>query len=221
MLFEVKSRIEDPELIARRRKQIVAAATALFGRKGFHRTTIRDIAGRAGISTGLIYEYVRDKDDVLFLALLEVLEAYRREVPKALYGLDDPLARLIAAADAYCRVVDRNIAATLLAYRETASLPPARREQIKACELETNDLIAACVRDCVKAGDLRKVNVEVMTYQIVMLAHGWALKHWRLGKLMTLEQYVADGLALLLDPALTRRGRRRHARLAGARAPEP
>lgn len=65
----VASAVADPKLVEERRGQIVKAATKLFSEQGYYLTTIQDIAGEAGISVGLIYQYFKDKDDVLFLTL--------------------------------------------------------------------------------------------------------------------------------------------------------
>ena len=61
MKLGIKARVEDAALVERRRRQIVAAAIALFGKRGYHASTIRDIAAQAGVSVGLIYQYFGDK----------------------------------------------------------------------------------------------------------------------------------------------------------------
>jgi AcrR family transcriptional regulator len=202
----VKSKVEVPALIEKRRGQIIKAAIDLFGKRGYHVTTIRDIAKRAHVSIGLIYQYVSDKEDVLFLALSEVLDGYQRAIPAALIGVEEPLARFCAAVRAYCRVNDDKADATVLAYRETMSLRKELRDLIKEKEVETNRLIEACISDCIRAGLFEKVDVELFTYQIVMFSHAWALKAWRFRRLMTLDQYVRRGLDLMLGPVLTKRG---------------
>jgi AcrR family transcriptional regulator len=207
-VHDVKSQVSDEALVAKRRGQIIAAAVELFSHQGFYRTTIQDVAKKAGVSAGLIYQYVSDKEDVLLLALLSVLESYKQEIPAALAGLSDPLERFVAAIRAYCRVVDQRREATVLAYRSTKSLPDERRQLIKDCEIETNGMIAACLADCIKAGLMRDVNVELVTYQLVTFAHSWALKHWRLKDLCDLEQYVAEGLDFFAQALLTPKGRR-------------
>src|SRR5450432_4172056 len=116
--IEIKAKTEDLELLERRRAQFVAAAIELFGKHGYHATTIRDIAERTGVSIGLVYHYFEDKEDLLFLALVEVLDSYRRQIPLALEGIKDPLARFCAAVRAYCQVNDATVDATVLAYRE-------------------------------------------------------------------------------------------------------
>jgi AcrR family transcriptional regulator len=48
-------------LITARRNQILDAATKVFAEKGFHPTTIKDIAREAGIADGTIYNYFENK----------------------------------------------------------------------------------------------------------------------------------------------------------------
>lgn len=208
MSLTVKSKVEVPELIEKRRRQIILAAIELFGKNGYHSTTIREIAKRADVSIGTIYQYVSDKEDVLFLTLIEVLDDYTRHVPAAIENVTEPLARLYAAINAYCAVNDAKIGATLLAYRETKSLPKMRRKLIQDKELATNHLLAACINDCVSAGLMDDVDVELFTYQIVMFAHAWALKAWRFRPLMTLDGYIARGMRMMIGPRLTPRGKR-------------
>jgi AcrR family transcriptional regulator len=68
---------------SRRRDEIMAAAKEVFARKGFHATTIADIAKEAGLAYGSIYWYFDSKDD-LFHALMAVEEdALRTHVAAA------------------------------------------------------------------------------------------------------------------------------------------
>ena len=214
MSLTVKSKVEVPELIEKRRGQIIAAAIELFAKDGYHVTTIRDIAKRADVSIGTIYQYVSDKEDVLFLALIEVLDAYQRHVPAAIADVSEPLARFHAAVKAYCAVNNAKIGATVLAYRETKSLPKMRRKLIQEKELATNRLIAACINDCIAAGLFEEVDVELFTYQIIMFAHAWALKAWHFRQMMTLDDYLARGIKLMLNPKLTPHGKKAFAKLS-------
>ena len=59
----------EQERIDRRRAQILAAASRVFARRGFHRTTVREVAREAGIADGTICLYFASKQELL-LALL-------------------------------------------------------------------------------------------------------------------------------------------------------
>lgn len=206
MTYQVASVVEDADLIVRRRKQIVDAATELFSINGFYKTTIKEIAKLANVSPGLVYQYVTDKDDVLLLVLQEVVDAYARQLPLAIEGIESPLHRLVAAISAYCRIVDERRAATVLAYRSTKSLPRHKREIIQSGETATNQIIADLITECVQAGFLRPVNVDLFSYQIVMNAHAWALKSWHLKTICSLDEYIESSVDILLRGVVTKRG---------------
>jgi AcrR family transcriptional regulator len=53
------------QLIAARKNQILDAAALVFAEKGFHPTTIKDIARQAGIADGTIYNYFKNKTALL------------------------------------------------------------------------------------------------------------------------------------------------------------
>jgi AcrR family transcriptional regulator len=69
---------------SQRRDEIITAAKEVFAHKGFHATTIADIAKQAGLAYGSIYWYFDSKDE-LFHALMTVEEgALRNHVAAAL-----------------------------------------------------------------------------------------------------------------------------------------
>jgi AcrR family transcriptional regulator len=205
---DVQALVTDPRLVEERRGQIVRAAVKLFSEDGYYTTTIQQIAKEAGVSTGLIYQYFRDKDDILFLSLKLVLDTYENEIPPQLEGIEHPVERLCVATWAYCNIVDRLREATVLAYRSTKSLRSDRRVIIKNAETRTNRLIEKCLHACVEGGHMRELNEYLHSYQLVMFAHSWALKYWILHERYTLARYVSEGIKLLVEPFLTAKGRR-------------
>ena len=214
----IESSIEDAERIEWRREQIIKAAVERFAVNGYHRTTIKDIADAAGFSSGLIYSYVKDKDDVLFLVFTSIFRTYQREIPRRLEGVTDPLQRFCTAVRAYCEAVDSNVGATVVGYRESASLRPELRKVIQKVELETNKLISDPIEECIKAGYFRSVNVDLLTFRLVFLAHGWALKHWHFAKVISLGGYIEEGLTSFLNDLLTPSGWKHWKSLANAEA---
>ena len=78
---------------AKRRNQILEAAVMCFLERGYHQTGVRDIAARAGVSLGNLYNHFRGKHDVLVeIAILE-----RREMEPFLKILnsDAPAPKVI------------------------------------------------------------------------------------------------------------------------------
>jgi len=209
----VEAQVENPELVDKRRGQIVAAAIKLFGARGYYTVTIKDIAREAGISPGLIYQYFKNKEDVLLLVLLERLDQYWGRVTAAAASETDPLARLFAAYAACCGVVDDNREATILAYRSFRSLDPDRRKHVLAREREINGLLAGCVEECKAAGLLRDVDVGLVCSQIASMAHAWALQSWRFEPGHDVKDYVRSSFDLLVNGLLNGAGKQDAAKL--------
>ena len=78
----------NPQAVARTREKIHEAAVALFTTKGFHGSGMREIAAKAGVSLGNLYNHHKTKQD-LIAALLEEYEA-------EYVGPDTPLAVALA-----------------------------------------------------------------------------------------------------------------------------
>ncbi|MDB6002221.1 MAG: regulatory protein TetR [Rhizobacter sp.] len=187
-------------LVEARRQQIITAALDLFGTKGFHRTTTQDLAEKADVSVGLIYQYFKDKEDLLAAAIGQIFDAYLVEIPLAVQDAPDALSRFRAAVHAYCRVIDEHREAALLGYRETRSLSKALTKGLMDKETQSTALIAERVSECIEAGVFREVDVSMMTYHIVVFVHSWALNSWRLKGQFTRENYVEVGIDMLLGP---------------------
>ncbi|HXX78041.1 MAG TPA: TetR/AcrR family transcriptional regulator [Ktedonobacteraceae bacterium] len=67
------------QLFTARRHQILDAATRVFAEKGFHATTIKDIAKEAGIADGTIYIYFENKMALMLGILDRMNESEKRE----------------------------------------------------------------------------------------------------------------------------------------------
>ncbi|MGZ8738662.1 MAG: TetR/AcrR family transcriptional regulator [Nocardioides sp.] len=79
------------------RAAILTAARARFASQGFGRTTIRGVAGDAGVDPALVHHYFGSKDD-LFVAALELPIDPRTVIGPALAGgLDGAAERLLTA----------------------------------------------------------------------------------------------------------------------------
>jgi AcrR family transcriptional regulator len=76
-IMEVQTSIKNKDLVSKRRKQIITAASKLFFEKGFDQTTMREISRASGLTMGSLYDYVRSKDDILVLVYKDVIERFR------------------------------------------------------------------------------------------------------------------------------------------------
>lgn len=66
-----------------KRNKIIDAGYQLFCEKGYHNTNTAEIAKLAGVSTGIVYNYFKDKKDIF----MYVIEAYENSITEPLYEL--------------------------------------------------------------------------------------------------------------------------------------
>lgn len=105
-----------------RRDEIMAAAKKVFARKGFHATTIADIAKQAGLAYGSVYWYFNSKDE-LFHALMAVEEqALRAHVAAAVAAPPDGEEPFRTAVQATLEFFEADKATVKLLFRDAYAL---------------------------------------------------------------------------------------------------
>lgn len=105
-----------------RRDEIMAAAKKVFARRGFHATTIADIAKEAGLAYGSVYWYFDSKDE-LFHALMAVEEqALRAHVASAVAAPVDGAEPFRTAVQATLEFFEADRATVKLLFRDAYAL---------------------------------------------------------------------------------------------------
>jgi AcrR family transcriptional regulator len=175
-----------------RRRQVLDAAVKVMGKTGFHQMSMQDLATEANVSVGLIYKYFGGKEDLLLATIVRILDVFRDQLAPVMDAAgDDVVERLAAGMRRYIQIVDESLDAVVLTYRESRTLGAAGRAQTKGLEIATAAPLRAAIEDGIVAGVFRDVDVDLTVLDIILLGHGWALKHWHLGPIYTVDEYIA------------------------------
>lgn len=116
------------------RERIVAAALDLFQSKGFEATTTKEIARKAGIAEGTVFNYFRTKDDIalhFFEAEVEhAIESVRRQPRLKTAPLEEKLFALVQSQFEYLAPYENFIGSALVeALKPTSRLSFSHRAQ--------------------------------------------------------------------------------------------
>ena len=176
-----------------RREEIIAAAGDLFSRKGFHGTTVPDIARAVGISTGLIYYSFTSKDDIL-LACCEKTAQIHLDLFKQGTDITHPLERFDFIVRELYRDLDNGSKGILITYRDSSTLPREVRhrilEMIKNLDNHFLELFEEGQRMGVFRSDIPEL--RVLAANVLGLGHLWALqKTWHFLPVIDLETYTS------------------------------
>jgi len=227
--------VRDVDLLQQKREAVADAAFELFLKEGFHRTTTRDIARKAGVSAGAPFSYFKDKEEILFyivskeqdLAGEQLVTTLSQQIAEATRTGADPEEVFKNVFATFLRSVDAMRRFILLAYQETKSLNTETRRALIAREQRLQALLGEAIRYGAERGRFASDAIELKAHNIMMIAHAWAIRHWAfVGKIESIEEYIIvllpQILAMLaagLPTEATRRERRRAAVTKIARSP--
>ena len=85
---------EDPE----KRLAILEQAIRTFAELGFRGTDVQVIADRAGVGKGTVYRYFQNKNELFWATTFEVFLRLEQYLSAAMEDVEDPIAKLRAAA---------------------------------------------------------------------------------------------------------------------------
>lgn len=86
-----------------RRAQLLDAAARLFSERGFHATSMRDIAKAVGMLSGSIYYHFESKDEMLVAVCESGVQRLEEAVERVVAAETEPWERLEAACAAHLR----------------------------------------------------------------------------------------------------------------------
>ena len=190
---EVATHIKNQDLVKERRRQIVDGAVKLFIKKGYHKTTTRELARETGMSIGSLYEYVSTKEDVLYLVCIAIHSEVEHGVKQALARPTVGKAALAEVIREFFLVCDRMSDHVLLMYQVTHFLPPKWQKKVLEAELRITTLFidTMCeLRDQGKLPALDDDTINLMGHNISVIGHTWAFRRWYFAKNFTIEQYI-------------------------------
>lgn len=199
MTVHIPATVKDPDRIRERREQIVRAAVALFSEKGFHKATTRELARDSGISNGALYEYVKSKEDILYLVCQHIHNEVQRRLEDALSSEVYAVDRLRDALDSFFHVIHDLQDEVLLIYQESRNLPPAflhdvlRREETIVRLFE--NILTAGVEE--GAWEVPPHAIRVLAHDIVVMGQMWAFRRWAFDD-GSFDEFAASQIQMIL-----------------------
>ena len=151
---------------AQRRREILHAALATVRDRGYHATTLDDIAERLGIRKAALYHYFPDKDSILYACHGESLAELDRMIETSEACCSSPRERLAYLIREHVRVMTEELEGSPLAF-EVSALSPDRRAEIIAGRDRYEAVLRDLVARGVKKGELRPVDPKIAVFAIL------------------------------------------------------
>jgi AcrR family transcriptional regulator len=156
-----------------RRSELTRQAARLFAERGYHGTSIGDLADAMGVQKGSLYAHIASKQDLLYETMRAGAEAFHA----ALDAIPDALPvteRIRLALRAHLRVVSEQLDVATVFVREWRYLQGERHDEIVAERRRYEERFRALFREGRELGELRTDLDEATAALLALSAANWA-----------------------------------------------
>lgn len=150
-------------------RRLLMAAVEAFAERGFHATTTRDIAGRAGMSPAALYIHYKTKEELLYQISKVGHESSLRMLQEAAGSAGGAADRLAAAVSTFVRWhAERHTTARVVQY-ELSALAPEHYAEIAELRRRTESVMRGILEEGVEAGEFSVSDVRGTALAVLSL----------------------------------------------------
>ena len=165
-----------PQTKESRADQLLETATLLFKEKGYHNTSMQDLADALGMQKGSLYYYIDSKEELL-RELLEqatsILGAHIDEIYAADLSASEKLRR---ALENHGQAIMDHLNLVTVYLQEYRSLPPERLEEVLVAREHYEERLMQILQDGITSGEFNPVDVKMTVFGFLGMlnwTHQW------------------------------------------------
>lgn len=176
------------------RRAVLDSALTLFERKGFHATSVQEIAERAKVSKGAFYHHFESKEDVLRLIHAEFSDVQLEDIARA-------TAEFASPTDQLREVIRTSVVSTAhyranvnVFFQERRYLSGKAFSAIKQKRDEAESKLVEIIERGIKAGEFRQgINPRITAFNLIGMII-WSNQWFRPGGELSTDE-LGDVLA--------------------------
>ena len=146
-----------------RKRALIAAAGRSFGVKGFHNTTLDDIAQALGVTKPALYRYVKSKHEILFECHRLAVGMAEQALGDANAQAQDPLEALRLFVEGYIRRMTGELG-TCVVLTEYYSMTPEHSALIQRRRRVVDSGLRQLVQQCLDAGTIEPCDPKLAVF---------------------------------------------------------
>lgn len=189
-----------------RRQELLQVAASLFSEKGYHATTVRDIADGFGTLSGSLYSHISSKSDLLYELTANVEREVLEGVTRAARAQWDPIDSFRAALRAHFAITAKHMYMAKVALTEWRALEGEQRAEVVRLRDDYESLWTEIIDRGVAAGvfDVASVRLAVLS---VLSVGNWMYQWYQPSGRLSPEELAESFADYLLNGFLVREGR--------------
>lgn len=185
-----------------KRQAVLQAAAQLFNERGFHATSLDDIAARLKVSKPTLYYYVKNKDEILLQCVSQGLKMTLEGIEASRAAGGNAVDQLRACMQVYTDIVMQPFGMCLIRVGDE-EVPEPSRTELRRMKSEIDHAFRRLVVQGVQEGTLQPCNPK-MTAFVIAGALSWIGRWYQPGGDYTPEQIAQQCIATLCEGVLRR-----------------
>lgn len=185
-----------------KRQAVLQAAAQLFNERGFHATSLDDIAARLNVSKPTLYYYVKNKDEILLQCVRQGLEMTLEGIEASRQAGGNAVDQLRACMQVYAGIVMQPFGMCLIRVGDE-EVPEPSRTELRRMKSEIDHAFRRLVDQGVQEGSLAPCDPKMTAFAIAG-ALSWIGRWYQPGGEYTPEQVARQCIATLCDGVLRR-----------------
>jgi AcrR family transcriptional regulator len=180
-----------------RSEEVYAAALRLFNQKGYHATSMQDIAAAVGLYKGSLYHYIGGKEDLLVQVFERAMDGLLSRVERIVADSSvAPSEQLRSVIEAHVEAVASNLDALTVYLHEFRALAGETLETVREQRERYRALVESVIARGVRCGEFGSVDVGIATLGVLGMCN-WVAQWYRPGGRLQPRQ-IADHFAEML-----------------------
>ena len=191
-----------------RGEEVYAAALRLFTEKGYHATSMQDIAAAVGLYKGSLYHYIGGKEDLLVQVFERAMDGLLAEVERIVADSSfKPSAQLRLVIQAHVEAVASNLDALTVYLHEFRALAGEALETVRDQRERYRALVETVIARGVRSGEFATDDIGIATLGVLGMCN-WVAQWYRPGGRLGPRE-IADHFAEMLLAGLYLEGKTR------------
>ncbi len=148
-------------------EKIFAEAVRIFGEKGYHATSMQNIADAVGLQKGSLYHYISSKEELLFKIFARSIGALTRELEAIIAAGDSPRDKLHRAIEAHLTALCEQLDIYTVYISERRVLSGRTHARVRAEGERHARLLEKIIQQGIAAKDFRAVDPKMTAHAIL------------------------------------------------------
>lgn len=153
-----------------RREEIIRVAARIFAEKGYHETTLDEIAKAIGVSKPALYYHIKNKQDILKEIINKIMEPMETVANIGRSNLS-PRERIRIMIRMLVQFAAERKEITLIAFELNKMLPKRTQEALSRRQKDVEDVLMNTLDEGMRTGDFKNGNSKMIAFAILAVSN--------------------------------------------------